>query len=327
MLMSEFKAPEPLKSEERTLEDAMESMIVMMSRMYRNQVLLELNKGTVDKFADNKAKVLVNRRIRFADGKHMARRFDDDTEEYYYREETKYSHRQEMVRVNPLQIIDGDKLQFNDAQTGNYAAVLTKLANKTSKDLTKRFSNKRIKDLTTQVLSKNDKRAKKIFYENASKSLGIDPLTLMKKDGMTYDFNALVIETETWAQKLRDDTLEEYTANTLRSMTQGDSIEDILKQYDGLAEKRKNHAKFTARNQVANSNSIMNKTRAQKLGITKAVWVTSGDEGVRPSHEARDGKEFDLAVGLYSSVDGKTLLPGTDYQCRCGYRMIIDEDE
>ena len=263
--MNEFKAPEPLKSEERTLEEAMESMIEMMSRMYRNQVILELNKGTVDKFAD--------------------------------------------------------------AQTGNYAAVLTKLANKVSKDLTKRFNNKRIKELTTQVLSKNDKRAKKLFYENASKPLGIDPLTLMKKDGMKYDFNALVIETETWAQKLRDDTLEEYTANTLRSMTQGDSIETILEQYDGMAEKRKNHAKFTARNQVANSNSIMNKTRAQKLGITKAVWVTSGDEAVRPSHEARNGKEFDLSVGLYSSVDGKTLLPGTDYQCRCGYRMIIDDED
>ena len=213
--MEDFKAPEPLKSEERTLEEAMESMIVMMSRMYKNQVLLELNKGTVDKFADvarrfgdSMPRVLVNRRVKFIDGheKKTCYEYDRDSNGDEYVSDSwevdapVYKYKDEMKRVNPFYIKDGDRLQFNDAQTGNYAAVLTKLANKVSKDLTKRFNNKRIKDLASQVLSKNDKRSKKIFYENAAKSLGIDPLTLMKKDGMKYDFNALVIETSTWAQ-------------------------------------------------------------------------------------------------------------------------------
>jgi SPP1 gp7 family putative phage head morphogenesis protein len=157
--------------------------------------------------------------------------------------------------------------------------------------------------------------------------MGIEPSTLLKRDGMTYDFNALTIETTQWIEKLRDETLEMYTANTLRSMTLGTSIEDILKEYDGMVEKRKNHARFTARNQVASFNSIMNKTRAQKLGITEAKWVTSHDERVRSSHEQRDGKIFELSVGLYSSMDGKTLLPGVDYNCRCSYRMILEDEE
>lgn len=260
--MAQITAPEPLKSEEKALESAMLSMVELMSRMYKNQVLLELNQSTINK--------------------------------------------------------------FEDAQTGNYAAVLTTLSNRIQKKLLTRFSNKRIKQLSKDVLSKNDKRSKQIFYERAGKEIGIDPAALIKRDGMSVDMNALILETSTWAQKLRDETLEMYTANTLRSMTLGEPIEDILKQYDGMVEKRRNHAQFTARNQVNSFNSIMNKTRAQKLGITKATWVTAGDERVRHSHDARNGKEFDLSKGLYSSTDGKWLLPGTDFQCRCSYKMIID---
>lgn len=195
------------------------------------------------------------------------------------------------------------------------------------KKLFKRFSNKRIKELSQRVLSKNDARSKKLFYERISKQMAIDPLTLMKKDGMTYDFNALVIETSRWAEKLRDETLEMYTANTLRAMTTGESLDSILSQYDGMVEKRRKHSEFTARNQITSFNSIMNKTRAQKLGVKKAVWISSSDERTRPSHEWRNGKEFDLNEGLYSSMDGKTLLPGTDYQCRCNYRFVLDDED
>ena len=262
--MAEINAPDPLKSEEKFLADGMESMIVLMSRMFKNQVLLEMNRGTLDK--------------------------------------------------------------FTDAQTGNYAAVLTTLSKTLSKKLLVRFSNKRIKEMSRQALEKNDKRSRKILYDRLSKDIGIDASTLLKRDGMAYDFNALTIETSKWVTKLRDETLEMYTANTLRAMTLGTTIEDILSEFDGMVEKRKNHAKFTARNQITSFNSIMNKTRAQKLGIKKAVWVTSRDERARPSHKARNGEEFELGSGLYSSLDGKHLLPGTDYNCRCSYRMILDDE-
>lgn len=121
--------------------------------------------------------------------------------------------------------------------------------------------------------------------------------------------------------------LEKFTNNTLFAMSQGESLDTIVSQFDGIVSERKNHARFLARNQVQNYNSITTKVRAQNLGITKAVWITAGDERVRPSHEARDGKEFDLAEGLYSSVDGKYLLPAVDYNCRCTYEMIIPESE
>lgn len=263
-MTNEVSAPTPTKTDEKALADAMKSMVELMSRMYRNQVLLELNKGTIEK--------------------------------------------------------------FSDAQTGNYASILVKLSNQIQKKLIKRFSNKRIEKLARKVLLRSDARSKKIFYERMGKSMGLDPSKLMKKDGMTYDINALVLETTQWAKKLRDETLEMYTANSLRMMTLGESMESILSEFDEMEEKRKNHAVFTARNQIQNFNSITNKTRAQKLGIKKAVWISSRDERTRPSHAWRDGREFDISKGLYSSMDGETLLPATIYRCRCSYKFLIDED-
>jgi len=80
-----------------------------------------------------------------------------------------------------------------------------------------------------------------------------------------------------------------------------------------------------ARTQISTFNSLTSKARAQNLGITTAIWKASSDERVRPCHQARDGKEYLLSEGLYSSCDGKTLQAGTDYNCRCTAIMKIPE--
>ena len=109
-------------------------------------------------------------------------------------------------------------------------------------------------------------------------------------------------------------------------MTQGATMEQVMSEFDETASKRKDHAKFVARNQIANFNSMMSKVRAQNLGIEKAVWVTAGDERVRPCHRDRNGKEFDLKEGCFSKCDGKYLQAGTDFQCRCTVTYILPED-
>lgn len=216
--------------------------------------------------------------------------------------------------------------QFEDAQTGNYASVFLRLAKQTQRRLMRQFDDDRIEAMVSKIMGKVDRRNREQLYAMVEKRIGLSTTELTRTEGLSSQINALTLETAQWAKKLRDETLEMYTANSLRAMTIGQSLPDILSEFDGMVEKRKNHAKFTARNQVANFNSITTKLRAQNIGITKAVWVTSNDERVRESHKVRDGKEFDLDEGLYSSVDGKTLLPGTDYQCRCTYDLVIDDD-
>lgn len=260
-----IKQPLPTLTEEREFAESLVSMVALISRMYKNQVLGALQAGTVAKFAD--------------------------------------------------------------AQGGNFAAILLGLSNALSRKLKKRFSNERIKTIVGEQLRKSDKRAKALLYGQIEKVTGITATQLAAEEALKAHTNALILETAEWSKKLRDETLELYTANTLRVMTLGTSLDGIMAEFDAMTEKRKNHAKFTARNQIASFNSIMGKTRAQNLGIKRARWETSLDERVRPSHAARHGKIFNLTEGLYSSTDGATILPGAgSYQCRCQAIYLLDDD-
>lgn len=214
---------------------------------------------------------------------------------------------------------------FTDAQTGNFAAILLRLAKGAKRSLLKQFSNERLEAISQKVLAKLDKKAKLEFYERVAGKTGIDVQSLIAKEGLKSTTNALMAETAQWIQTLRDDTFQKFTNNTLFAMSQGESLDTIVKQFDDIVIERKNHAKFLARNQVQNYNSITTKLRAQNLGITKAVWETAEDDRVRPSHAQRQGKEFDLAEGLYSSIDGLHLIPGVDYNCRCTAIYVIPE--
>jgi SPP1 gp7 family putative phage head morphogenesis protein len=216
--------------------------------------------------------------------------------------------------------------KFADAQAGNYASIFLGLSKKATRSLMKRFPDKRLDQLSRNILSRTDEYNKKQFYSAAEKAIGVNVAQAVASEGLSTTRNALFLETSQWAKKLRDETLELYTAQSLRAMSLGKSIDEIMSEFTGMHKKRRDHAKFTARNQVANYNSMVTKARAQKLGISEALWITSMDERVRPCHQVRHGKKFLLSTGLYSSCDGKTLLPGVDYQCRCTYEMIIPEE-
>jgi SPP1 gp7 family putative phage head morphogenesis protein len=162
-------------------------------------------------------------------------------------------------------------------------------------------------------------------YKALEKAVGLNYKQLVLKEALNPTINALIIETATWVQRLRDQTLQNFSANSLRAMALGNTIDGVLKEFDLEKSKQKNAAKFVARNQIANFNGILTKIRHQKVGIEEGRWKTSGDEKVRPCHRDRDGKVFKLAEGCYSACDDKYLIPGSDFNCRCIYYAIIDE--
>jgi len=277
----EITAPEPMKSVERELADAMEYMISEMSARWRNQIFRALHPDTIEKFATQDSSEALSR--------------------YGY--------------------------TFTDAQVGNFANVFLSMADKTRRKLVKQFDDKRLEKLAKKMTGKVDKRNKSEFYRRVSEKIGISSQELEATEGLTFQINAYQLETYQWIRKMRDETMQDWTSNTLRMMAEGKNLPDILSQFDGMVEKRKGHAKMVARTQISTFNSLVSKTRARNLGIEKAIWVTASDERVRPCHQVRDGKEFNLAEGLYSSCDGKTLLPGVDYQCRCIAKMQIPKME
>jgi len=223
--------------------------------------------------------------------------------------------------------------KFTDAQTGNFAKVYLAVAGKVRRKLLKQFDDDRLEELAKKFTGKVDRRNREEFYKRVESNIGISRKELEATEGLTYQINAYSLETFQWIKKLRDETLQGWTSQTLRLMAEGKGLPEILSQFDDMVEKRKGHAKMVARTQISTFNSLVSKARAQNLGIEKAIWVTAKDERVRgnpsgkypnakPSHHWADGKEFVLSEGL-TFPSGKTLLPGVDYACRCTYRMII----
>jgi len=232
-------------------------------------------------------------------------------------------------RTQILKELNQDTIsKFSDAsQVGNFAKIFLAMAARVQRKLLKQFDDKRIENLAKKYTSKVDNRNKAEFYRRAEEKIGISREELEATEGLTSQINAYKLETMQWIKKMRDDTLQQWTSQTLRQMAEGKGLPEIMKQFDGMVEQRKGHAKMVARTQISTFNSLTSKARAQNLGITKAIWRTASDERVRTCHQARDGKEYLLSEGLYSSCDGKTLLPGTDYNCRCTAIMIIPEME
>jgi SPP1 gp7 family putative phage head morphogenesis protein len=100
----------------------------------------------------------------------------------------------------------------------------------------------------------------------------------------------------------------------------------------GVTEAR---ARLIARTEVAKLNSDITQARNQALGLTTYVWSTSGDERVRESHAAMNGKlcKWDDPT-VYSDDGGETWEPrssiggveehpGRDFQCRCVSAAVI----
>jgi SPP1 gp7 family putative phage head morphogenesis protein len=334
-----IKAPKSPRGIENELGSVIEFMVETMAKRFQNQVLNQLQVKTVEKFTDIAITVMRERKVidGYVDRKRWQaedRTFTDASGVEWSREErVEVEYRDPVYRTERYQRITvasdikpADQIvTFEDAQTGNFASILLRLSKAASKSILKQFSNGRIDTITQAALGKLDKKSKEEFYKRVAAKTGINVADLIAKEGLKSTTNALVAETSQWIKTLRDDTFQKFTNNTLFAMSQGESLDTIVSQFDDVVSERKNHAKFLARNQVQNYNSITTKIRAQNLGITKAVWETAGDERVRPAHADREGKEFDLAEGLYSSDDGLYLLPGTDYNCRCTYTMIIPE--
>ena len=227
--------------------------------------------------------------------------------------------------------------KFTDAsQVGNFAKVFLAMSARVRRKLLKQFDDPRIEKLAKKYTGKVDKRNKAEFYRRAEEKIGISREELEATEGLTSQINAYQLETMQWVKKMRDDTLQQWTSQTLRQMAEGKGLPEILKQFDGMVEQRKGHAKMVARTQISTFNSLTSKARAQNLGIKKAIWKTAADERVRgnpsgkypnskPSHYDIDGVEFDLSKGAY--INGQYLLPGTSPNCRCDYQMIIPEME
>jgi SPP1 gp7 family putative phage head morphogenesis protein len=114
--------------------------------------------------------------------------------------------------------------------------------------------------------------------------------------------------------------LERVSGIIERGLQQGESYSTVAKEIQksfGITDRR---SKLIARDQTQKLNNSLTKLRQQEIGVEEYIWETSGDERVRPSHKANNGKKF-----RWDKPPAKTGHPGHDVNCRCIARPVLDK--
>ena len=191
--------------------------------------------------------------------------------------------------------------------------------------------SKRVQDLLSSVTSS---------FNESSDNLGSE-VNEIAKDTSKFNKNQFdkVIESGLGKQMIiqepwLNDQLEAFQAQNLslirdirererseiegilqRGLAAGDSKTSMAKQIQkrsGIARRRAN---TIARDQVAKLNGQLTKLRQEEAGIKKYMWVTSGDERVRASHQARGGNIYNWS---------ESPIPGEPINCRCTAQPILE---
>ena len=123
-------------------------------------------------------------------------------------------------------------------------------------------------------------------------------------------------------QKFLTDVQSQVWQSVMKGAKQSQLAQGIREKYD-LSWRR---AALIARDQNNKAKAVMEEARRSELGIDEAIWMHSGGgKEPRPEHVkwGAQKKRYKIREGMYSSVDGAYVWPGTAISCRCTSRSII----
>lgn len=213
----------------------------------------------------------------------------------------------------------------------NYATDYMTLVGQAKRKTRGVISDAYIKKEVMRIMNRADNRNKKTLLSIFSRKFKVGNKTplIFSSRGVNPNINALMVQTLELVKALRDDTLKSLSQNTLRTISQGGGLDEVIKEFNTNASKMGSSGRNLARSQIVNFNALSTKVRQQALGITQGIWKTtggkSGDGRARECHIKRHNKVFDLDKGCYSSCDKKWLFVGVDYNCRCTYKAILPD--
>lgn len=119
-------------------------------------------------------------------------------------------------------------------------------------------------------------------------------------------------------KSLGGETLDRAQDEILRGFRRGRSNSEIARRIQEQTGIARNRARLIARDQVASLNGELTQIRQTRMGVTEYIWRTAGDERVRDSHEALDGRKF---AWNDPPEEGH---PGEPINCRCLAEPVLD---
>lgn len=184
---------------------------------------------------------------------------------------------------------------------------------------------------------KLDKLSLDIASKFARKSFSVTDKSLQAafaKAGFTVQFKptqrslesyqAVAAENVGLIRSIPQQYLKDVQVQVWESVKKGADMHTLakgLRKTYGITTRR---AALIARDQNNKAKAVIENTRRQQLGITKAIWQHSGGgKEPRPTHVAASGKPYDLAKGMWDKDEKEFVWPGTLINCRCTSRAVI----
>lgn len=124
-------------------------------------------------------------------------------------------------------------------------------------------------------------------------------------------------------QTIPEEALDRMREIVYQGFTDGRTTTSMIKEMQRAYGISRRRAELIARDQTAKLNGQIQQAQQQDAGIQEYIWYTTGDNRVRSSHAALNGKKFSWNnppdVG-----HGRRCHPGEDYQCRCIGRPVFN---
>lgn len=144
------------------------------------------------------------------------------------------------------------------------------------------------------------------------------PVTPKRLKGADYDtaLDAAVAENVALIKSIPSEYLEGVQREVMQAVQDGwplDRLSAGLQDRYGITKRR---ADMIARDQCAKVTETMKQKLALAAGFTEATWFhSSGSRYPRKSHQAANGKRYNLAQGCW--IDDEYIMPGQKVNCRC----------
>jgi SPP1 gp7 family putative phage head morphogenesis protein len=119
---------------------------------------------------------------------------------------------------------------------------------------------------------------------------------------------------------LRTESIRKIKFQTVQALEQAMTSAEFARRIESsfgaelqrVTHNARSRARLIARDQISKLNGKLTETRQTQLGITHYRWSTSGDERVRETHKANNGKIF-----AWDNPPPETGHVGEQINCRC----------
>jgi SPP1 gp7 family putative phage head morphogenesis protein len=169
--------------------------------------------------------------------------------------------------------------------------------------------------IASRSVNKANTFNRNLWVRNVNSALGINIKGLLKDESINKVMSNRIQKNVELIKSIPTQYLDKVRTSIDEMISSKKTFDSLQRRIYDIGQSTENRSYIIARDQVLKLNSQLTAVRNQEIGFLRFQWQTVGDEAVRPSHRAVNGRVY-----RYDSppiIDGEKVLPGEAILCRC----------